>query len=309
MMSQRSYLLRDSAVTAKTLEVYRKAVHGFLRYTQQNGEIATRIEHMDELASEYIEHLYVSDGKKYIADNLKCGLQHFYPRLKNQLLETSRALRGWKKEADKLRVARPPLSEELVNVLALTLAKSGHYAAGIATLVAFHCYLRIGELTSLRLKDVALAGTKGRAVGGLTLTWKQTKAGHDESVSVMCPTIAALLTEFIVNKSRTAADTETVFGITSVRYRELFRNACDINGIGGVGFVPHCLRHGGATHDFLLGMSIESVLKRGRWAVSKSARTYIHSGQAMLVSVNVPGLQALGNRLNPHMYRHMSQFA
>jgi len=53
-------------------------------------------------------------------------------------------------------------------------------------------------------------------------------------------------------------------------------------------YVPHSLRHGGATRLKMRGVPLEEVMQRGRWAVSPSARHYIQAGEAMLLSVAVP---------------------
>ena len=52
-------------------------------------------------------------------------------------------------------------------------------------------------------------------------------------------------------------------------------------------FVPHSLRHGGATRMHLQGFSVEDIMLRGRWAASKSARIYIQTGKALLLDLRV----------------------
>jgi len=59
--------------------------------------------------------------------------------------------------------------------------------------------------------------------------------------------------------------------------------------------VPHSLRHGGATADFLNGATIEQVMFRGRWQGMQSARRYIQTGRALLAAQSVPAhLNRLG---------------
>ena len=53
-------------------------------------------------------------------------------------------------------------------------------------------------------------------------------------------------------------------------------------------YVPHSPRHGAASHDSLRGLSVEEILRLGRWASTKSARLYIQSTQAVLISMNEP---------------------
>ena len=64
---------------------------------------------------------------------------------------------------------------------------------------------------------------------------------------------------------------------------------------GGVPFVPHSLRHGGASCDDLhLGHGhLEDILFRGRWVSMKSTRHYIQQGPALMaaISTRVPRWQ------------------
>jgi hypothetical protein len=48
-----------------------------------------------------------------------------------------------------------------------------HWASGVTVLLAFVCYLRIGELVSLKVGDVAMAGFFKAAQNGPSLTQNQ----------------------------------------------------------------------------------------------------------------------------------------
>jgi integrase len=91
-----------------------------------------------------------------------------------------------------------------------------------------------------------------------------------------------------------------LFPFSTAVYRQAFKGACAAVGLGHCGFVPHSLRHGGATHDILSGTSIEDVLLRGRWASTKSARHYVQSGRALMLDLSVPGLVLLRASLLAH---------
>ena len=64
---------------------------------------------------------------------------------------------------------------------------------------------------------------------------------------------------------------------------------------GGVPFVPHSLRHGGASCDYLFNGAryLEDILFRGRWGSMQSTRHYIQQGPALMaaVSTRVPRWQ------------------
>ena len=80
-----------------------------------------------------------------------------------------------------------------------------------------------------------------------------------------------------------------MFGFTATSYRLVFKSVVLSLGLGHVGYVPHSLRHGGATHLHMLRWSVDDILIRGRWVAHKSARIYIQSGRALLLQVNVDG--------------------
>ena len=191
------------------------------------------------------------------------------------------------------------------------MVKSGYYNAGLATLLAFDCYLRIGELTNLKLGDIALPSSLhfGSSHNGMALNLKKTKTGRNQFVKVESSVITELV-ELLVAKNYKNGFTaiDSVFCLSASTYRNIFKQTCGSLNISGFGFVPHSLRHGGATADFLKGKTIESILFRGRWAATMSARTYIHSGQALLVNVNASKLQLLGINLDKSLLQIMKSF-
>lgn len=302
-------VLRDSAIAISTLKKYKKAVHNFLIYSNEQGENIQNGDDLDDLLSEYIDHLYIIGSSLSTANNTKNGIQHYYPRLINSLSESNRRIQGWNRLS--VHIERPPLTKELATVIAITMVKSGYYNAGLATLLAFDCYLRIGELTQLKISDIALPINLhfGLSHNGMALHLKKTKTGKNQFVKVESIIITELI-ELLIEKNykNGSISTDSLFNLTMPNYRKLFKQTCLILNISGFGFVPHSLRHGGATSDFLKGKSIESILFRGRWAATMSARTYIHSGQALLVNVNASYLQLLGIKLDISLLQIMKSF-
>jgi hypothetical protein len=71
----------------------------------------------------------------------------------------------------------------------------------------------------------------------------------------------------------------------SAQYRRIFYTACRDLGMRTppLYFVPHSLRHGGATRDYLKGggAALPGILHRGRWRQMDSARHYIQAGPAL----------------------------
>jgi len=60
------------------------------------------------------------------------------------------------------------------------MARSGYHAEAVASLLAFHCFLRVGELTRLRICDVVMPGRMGRAHSGMAVCLPLTKTGRNQ---------------------------------------------------------------------------------------------------------------------------------
>ena len=78
-----------------------------------------------------------------------------------------------------------------------------------------------------------------------------------------------------------------VFDFSAAEFRRHFKHVCEELGLSAR-YVPHSLRHGGATFMHQAGRPISDIRHRGRWAQSKSAEHYIQAGVALLLDVEVP---------------------
>ena len=212
-------------------------------------------------------------------------------------------LKGW--ERVKKSTSHPPLTWELTVVIACTLARSGYHSPAVAMLVGFDCYLRVGELTRIRLLDVVMPhdARMGRAHTAMAVCLARTKSGPNQSVSVQNPCVADVLCQWVRALPRPAADSNPfVFSFSPDLVRRLMRNVCVQLGLGATPYVPHSLRHGGATADFLRAGSIQHVQFRGRWKSMDSLRTYVQTARALLAAQHVPpALNQLGMRLSDEL--------
>jgi hypothetical protein len=87
-----------------------------------------------------------------------------------------------------------------------------------------------------------------------------------------------------------------VFPFSAQTLRSRFHQVCAELGLSEQ-YVPHSLRHGGATRLHLQGVSMEDILLRGRWASTKSARRYVQAGRAQLMAMAVPADLAAAARV------------
>lgn len=111
--------------------------------------------------------------------------------------------------------------------------------------VAFHAYLRAGELVSLRCRNIRC----GAAVGVVTLVGTKTsrRAGGVETIKLDCPITLRLLR----GAMRNMCPEDLFWDHTPQRFRRVFAGLLTLLGVGPLGFTLYSFRRVRATHDFL----------------------------------------------------------
>jgi len=287
-----------AAYAKSTITKYTHAVSLFLTWAESHGFDPSTPSAFDDLLTDYFHHLFLTQQGKGVAHATLYGTLMFLPHLKGCLPLASMALRGWNKLTPPK--AYPPLTWELTCAIAVRMASNGNMRAGIGCLLAFDCFLRVGELVGLRKEDVADA--KDARIGAqskdMIIRLAVTKTGKDQWVVVEDPTVKRLLRILVANTKHRAY----IFPFSSNSFRHHFKLATSSLGLSN-SYVPHSLRHGGATRAHLQNRTMEDILIRGRWASSKSARRYIQSGRAVLMTMNVPErLRDLSNRISSNLF-------
>ena len=279
------WFLLEGGYRPGTVRKYRLAVRAFLEWCARGGRFAHSFEMLDDLLTDYFHHLYerADGGGKQFAVETYYGIVMLLPRADGQLHTALRVLERWRKLRPS--VSYPPLTWELTVAIAVQMARAGLYRFAVATLLAFDCLLRCGELLSLRRSDVADACDPrvGAEYRVMSVAIRRAKTGRNQSVTVLNEHVKALVRPLLAS----TPDSHLLFPGGAQCYRMVFRAACSSLGLSG-GYVPHSLRHGGATRLHMLRWSMEDILLRGRWASTKSARTYVQSGRAVLMSMKVP---------------------
>ena len=288
--------LRELAVTPTTLRTYDKNLQHFLLHTRLTPSTFLSLSHghLDRLLAQYIEHLFQCACPFDYASHALHGVMFRRPELRGAgFLPTARqTLRGWSRK--KLSVSHPPLTWEITVLFAVTLSRSGHHGVAVAMLLAFDCYLRVGELLRLRYCDIVLPhdSRMGSSHRTMAVRLPKTKTGLNQWVSLQNQEVAEILQAWMKlshpDLVASSSSTDLVFPYPPSYFRKLLHSVKDVLGMSSTAYVPHSLRHGGATHDFLRGASIEQVMFRGRWAVMASARRYIQMGPALLAAQSVP---------------------
>jgi len=290
MTDKTNHYLIDHSIAPSTNSKYSSAFNQFLSYLHKHrlniDSLSTR--QLDSHLVDYIHHLHVLHVPFTTAQYCLSSLIR-YTGSRDSFHRSRLALRGWRRLDARKKRHRPPLTLEVTVLLSVVLLKSNYYAAGVATLLGFHCYLRINEICNLKIRDVVFNGDSrvGTAMSVLaTIRLARTKTGENQAVNVTDPHVAAVLYDYIcsiTNINSIATCRRSLFGFSAARYRSLFGSAVDALGLGDVGYTPHSLRHGGCTRDFMLNVPLLHIQYRGRWRSEASLRTYVNTGTVLLL--------------------------
>lgn len=281
--------LQDLALAPASLIAYQTAFDKFLRHSNLTLDnfMETAPQHVDLMLAAFIQHSFDEDSSFAYASHALNAVAFFRPTVKLHLHNSRQCLRGW--ERTRKTKSHPPLTWEMTVLIACTLSKSGFVAQAVAMLLAFDCYLRVSELTSIRKINIVLPNDArmGQADTNMAVILPRTKTGLNQSIKIQRDGVKHLLCAWLQSPSlRAAPATALVFDFTPSTLRSLMQMTCASLHLPP--YVPHSLRHGGASHDFLTTGSIKHVQFRGRWKSLESSRRYIQSAQAMLAQQQIP---------------------
>jgi integrase len=287
--------LIPAAFAPSTLDKYHRAVTLFLAWCHENNEDCDSADQMDSLLTDFAHDLYDDGGSKHLATCALYGVLMYLPQYKTALPLTRLTLKGWNRKHPP--VPYPPLPWNLTVTIAARFRTHVSPVFAIAVLLAFDCFLRLGELLALRKNDVSNPAriARNNPLSQVYLRLRKTKTGPNKSVVLRNPQVQALLLQLV---RRTPGGEDRLFPMAASTFRQHFRQACiDLGMVAN--YVPHSLRHGSATQAFMEDMPIEDILARGRWASTKSARHYVQTGRALLLAHrNPPRLAELGDALS-----------
>lgn len=244
--------LQDLALTSASRLAYKNAFDKFLLYSKLTLDkfMTTDPSHVDLMLAAFIQHSYDEDSSFVYASHALNAVAFYRPTVKLHLLNSRQCLRGW--ERTRSSKSHPPLTWEMTVLIACTLSKSGYVAHAIAMLLGFDCYLRVSELTSIRKNNIVLPNDArmGQAETNMAVILPRTKTGLNQSIIIQRECVKQLLCLWLQSRTlHTAPATALVFAFTPASLRNLMQVTCSSLGIPP--YVPHSLRHGGASHDYL----------------------------------------------------------
>jgi integrase len=285
--------LIDAAYAPSTTTKYSSHANRFYDWLLQHGHRPSSFISLDKLLVIYLQELYDTGMGKAAANATVFGLNVAQPGVTDHLPAAKKALKGFNKLVPSRQ--HPPLTWPITCIIALEMIRRGHFNEGVVTLLAFDCYLRINEALGLYREDVALGADVRIGMGRpdrLYLRLQHTKTGDEQGVEVLNEDVKALI---IMCRDRVKPRTK-LFAFTSDYYRRLFHRVCDDLKLPS-GYVPHSLRHGGATYGYLNDMPFTDIAVRGRWKSINSATHYVQQFRQALLTRVIPDSVAMAAKV------------
>ena len=268
-----------------TVAAYTEQRKRFKAWCRRHGYTLHKASLCDAAMSNYIHVLYRLGESIGNARNALYGLLNVHPELKKRMPRSRAALAGWEKS--KMSKSYPPLSRTVTNAVAFFMSLHGYGSMAVATLLAFHCYLRASELCNLQVADVLFPGDARiplvKAQAGLLI--RKAKTGKFQWVAVEHPDFVEML-RVLVQKARKRRR-QRLFTFSTTKWRNVLQNVCRLLQLKPR-YVLHSLRHGGAVCDYLGGRPLKDIKLRGRWVSDKSLKTYLQAGRALLMDMSLP---------------------
>ena len=306
------FKLLNLRVKPITLRSYERYLQEFIDWLPENKLTFKDWKELDERVVEFAVHTHEEAGgaRRQVVIDVKQGLEHYFPEVLGKMILTKRSLEGWGKSRPVQQKAVCPRIVALG--LGHKLMEMDRPEEGLAILLIFECYLRVGEVVKLSITDIRLKPPEERTKGNQgALMLKETKRGRNQSVLIRDPFIASLLERHIRNvkitndsrrpnqdtkihdkeppkkKSRTTQarqeeENQPLFKFTQAQLNKQFKMAIKNLGVQELGLTPHSLRYGAASQDFIDGvLDLPGIKSRGRWRTDDMLQYYVQPGLVM----------------------------
>ena len=248
---------------------------------------------LDTTLADYLQDLFAAGKPCATGTRLLCAVLWARPQIRGPLKrafpEAAAALAGWRKLQPPK--SRPPLPRAVVAALACRLAEKGKADMGLCVLVMFETYARPSEAMSLTARSIVmpLREAEGLSRCHMEELGRPGKTNEfDASVPLDLPRQkwpAQLLERWTELRRGEPA----LWAFSQAELAKEFRIAAtDIN-VQTLAPCLYQLRHGGASHDRLVGArSLLEVQQRGNWRSAASVRRYDKHGRVGLQLQSLP---------------------
>ena len=266
--------LRFAGLQRRSLSAYKLALERFLSFARRSEFDLVDAADLDYILAEYFNCMYQEGEPVSAAGHALSGIKRFIPELRIQLPTASQYFRNWQRCHRPLRAV--PISWELLQAMAAISWDQGSKQTALLLYIGFNCFLRTSEMLGLQFCHLLPHHTKPEVA--VVIPFSKTSNGNAQVLLVKDDRIWRLTDALKSVQSNTAllwAGTPNMFRATWARILQCLD-------FQGDDYTPYGIRRGGATWYFLETASLDATLSRGRWATSKTARSYIDDGTLTL---------------------------
>jgi len=274
----------DGAIAESTKRLYDKALRRFATFL--GGPVT--LDTIDAKLLAYWDYL-LSYGEDTSTSQLTCvlhtlaGVLHYHPELRGKLPLAARGRKGFSKI--KPSTERDPLPRGTVALLAAQALHEGREEFATILMVSFDALLRVSEWGHLRVGDVV---DDGKSVALLLGEIVPTKTGVKQGVELLDPAAVRLIRRWLGRRRAVVGMGGKLFSFSREDFAdELLRRARQVQLCPSLA-LPHCLRHGGATHMISSGFAVDDVLMRGRWKQVASLLRYAKPHTLVKIFARMP---------------------
>ena len=284
--------LQDNRIAITTTRRYVNAVSSFWFWLSgERRELAISYDDLDRQLVDFLEYLWQEGEPRSTAADCLSGVQHFL-LCRRSFPAAWKILSVWSKLEMPARA--PPLPWSVLKALVGYAMSKSNPTLAAAMLLAFHCFLRTGEMLSLLVGHISI-GDDNRGVVVLPWTKMGQRRGAQETVTIECPLVGARVRMALAHR----APLEPLVSLSGPVFGRFFTQAMADLGLTDWKFRPYSLRRGGATHFYVGSRSLDNTLFRGRWASLAIGRLYITEGYAALGQMAIPA----------NLQKHLDSFA
>ena len=295
--TQPGFLRRARLRKSTTRRTYAESWKAFLEFCLSHNLLASitspfvTMMQLDCALERFAENLFLEGSSKYV---FTCALQNCnieYPhwptasRLNYPL--TKAAKKGWANMEP--GSSRDPCPIEVAAWIAYDMSLRGLVYHAAAVMLSFDTYIRPGKMCELKHSNI-IAPSKGmhKRYHHWTLLLHPQEAGQPSKAGAFNDSLIVGLHDrkwvgTLLGKlfSKHAGQTDGALFPFSLRDFELeFSKSVTALKLSKLQLTPHCLRHGGASHDYLANsFSLADIQQRGCWKTIESVRRYSKHGR------------------------------
>lgn len=314
------------AYTQSTNKLYDRAVSRFFHWVinlflpRYNYPLDPEYKIMDPVVAIYIHYLYLHGRGRTEAQHVIHGLCSKLPINAKSLKWSQLSLAGWRRLDPPQQKCPMPwnitcvIAHSIMTDRSLKLTYLARLQTAVGLLVCWTALLRKGELCAIKaehlhyVKNASTGRTRSPSLV-VNIALKKTKTGDDRNAILDDEGVIALLNYLINILPDKSKPLFPIYSTVNYRIQHVVKS-WNVDRCRLPDFTCHSLRHGAATHLHNIGLDMEYILMRGRWASTSSAKHYIRDGMAFMQQIDseVREFGDLISSSSTSLFDHISQY-